>query len=172
MEFNYQLKIPKERIAVIIGKSGETKKMLEEEGKIQIDVDSEEGIVSISSDDSIGLFTMKGVVAAIGRGFNPEIAKYLLKTDYAFELLNLNDYAQPGQHGRLKGRVIGAKGKGRETVEQLTECSISVYGKTIGIIGRQDNCGMAKKAVEMLLEGSLHKTVYAMLEKWRRQANY
>ncbi len=169
MEFNYQLKIPKERIAVVIGKNGETKKMLEEEGKIRMNVDSEEGIIGIYSNDSIRLYVMKGVISAIGRGFNPEIAKYLLKTDYAFELLNLNDYGTPQQHGRLKGRVIGAKGKGRETIEQLTECNISVYGKTIGIIGRQENVGMAVRAVEMLLEGSMHKSVYAILEKWRRQ---
>lgn len=169
MEFSYQLKIPKERIAVIIGKNGETKKMLEEEGKIKVVVDSEEGIVSISSDDSLNLYSMRSVVMAIGRGFNPDVAKYLMKTDYALEILNLNDYGTSQQFGRLKGRVIGAKGKGRGTIEELTECSISVYGKTIGIIGRQEDVGQAVRAIEMLLEGSMHKSVFAMLEKWRRQ---
>ena len=37
-----ELKIPKERIAVLIGKDGEVKSRLEEKGKVKIDIDSKE----------------------------------------------------------------------------------------------------------------------------------
>jgi len=69
---------------------------------------------------------------------------------------------------RLKGRVIGAEGKSRHVIEELTETDISVFGKTICIIGRSDNVALARHAVELLLKGSLHSTVYRWLERQRR----
>ena len=63
---------------------------------------------------------------------------------------------------------IGEGGKSRKTIEDLTECYISVYGKTIGIIGEPENVAAARKAVEDLLKGSPHGNVYKLLEKRRR----
>jgi ribosomal RNA assembly protein len=169
MDYSYEIKIPHERIAVLIGADGETKERIMAEANIKLDIDSEDGTVYMSGKESLDLFTAKQVVQAIARGFNPELALLLLKTDYALEFLNLNDFATQNHHGRLKGRVIGAQGKSQKTIEDLTECYLSVYGKTIGIIGQTEKASMARKAVEMLLEGSMHRTVYGMLEKWRRR---
>jgi ribosomal RNA assembly protein len=69
---------------------------------------------------------------------------------------------------RLKGRVIGESGKSRKTIEDLSDTQISVYGKTIGIIGEAENTNMAKKAIDMLLTGAPHSTVFRILERWRR----
>jgi ribosomal RNA assembly protein len=109
------------------------------------------------------------MMLAIGRGFNPETAKLLLKQDYSMELLSLEDFAdKKKQLERVRGRVIGKKGKSRETIENLTETSVSVYGKTISIIGLTENVTMARSAIEMLLEGATHSAVYRRLEKYRR----
>ena len=54
-EYSYELKIPKERVAVLIGKGGETKSLLEEETSTSIDVDSKEGEVIISSSEGFKL---------------------------------------------------------------------------------------------------------------------
>ena len=72
-EFSYELKIPKDRVAVLIGAKGETKKHIETITKTDIDVDSKEGIVSITGQDAIGMYSAKEITKAIGRGFNPEI---------------------------------------------------------------------------------------------------
>ncbi|MBN2111919.1 RNA-processing protein [Candidatus Woesearchaeota archaeon] len=168
-ELGYELKIPKDRVAVLIGKKGETKKHLEAITKTRIDVDSKEGDVSIKGKDALGMYTAKEVVRAIGRGFNPEIAQLLLKQDYSFELLNLADYSKTKNDAtRLKGRVIGEKGKSRNTIEDLTGAYLSVYGKTIAIIGEISAVGLARRAVESLLSGSPHANVYKWLEKQRR----
>jgi ribosomal RNA assembly protein len=109
------------------------------------------------------------VIKAIGRGFNPDIAFLILKQDYVFELINMNDFAKTKNDSvRLKGRVIGSEGKSRNTIEELTETNISVYGKTIGIIGLQENVASARKAIESLLSGSPHSNVFRFLEKNRR----
>tara|TARA_Y100000034_G_C6843673_1_gene381984 strand:- start:222 stop:755 length:534 start_codon:yes stop_codon:yes gene_type:complete len=171
MEFNYELKIPKDRIAVLIGKSGEIKKQIEEYTKTSIDIDSSEGDVVISGEDALGLFTSREVVTAIARGFNPDLAKLLLKGDYSLEVLYIKDYSGDSKKKglRLKGRVIGQEGKARRTIEELTETYISVYGKTISIIGDPKNVANARKAIESLLSGSPHSHIYKWLEKKKRE---
>ncbi len=170
LEYTHELKIPKERVAVLIGKKGEVKKQIEEATKTKIKIDSEEGDVFISSKDALNVYNTKELVTAIGRGFNPEVALLLLKGDYIFELINLNDYIKSKNDlKRMKGRVIGTGGKCRRLIEQLTECHICVYGKTIGMIGEVNNTSIARRAIENLLRGSTHGNVYKWLEKQRRK---
>ena len=166
--FSYELKIPKERIAVLIGKKGETKRKLQKLTKTRINVDSKEGDITISGEDAVNLFSTKELIKAIGRGFNPEIAQLLLKQDYALEIFNLSDFAKnKNVLQRMKGRVIGAKGKTRQLIENLTGVFISVYGKTISIVGEMQALAKARRAIEMLLRGSQHSKVYQWLENFR-----
>lgn len=169
MEYALEIKIPKERVAVLIGKNGETKSELEEYTQAKIDVDSKEGDVKITGKDSLKMYAVKEVIRAIGRGFNPEIAKLLFKPDYVLEVIPLLDFVKhKGHFERIKGRVIGANGKSRETIENLTGTYLSVYGKTVGVLGRAEDVVISMKAVESLLQGSPHANVYKLLEKNRR----
>lgn len=170
-EFRYELIIPKERIAVLIGKKGEVKKAIEANTNTKLNIDSGEGIVRIEGGDAIRMFNTQEVVKAIGRGFNPDIAMHLLKADYIFELIDLKDYVKDKKNHliRLKGRVIGENGKSRRIIEELTESAICVYGKTISIVGEAEHVSVAKRAVESLLKGSPHSTVYRWLEKQRKE---
>jgi ribosomal RNA assembly protein len=47
----------------------------------------------------------------------------------------------------------------------MTGVKIVVYGKTVSLIGELEKVNLVKRAVEMLLSGSLHSTVYRLLEK-------
>lgn len=167
-EFSYELKIPKERVAVLIGKDGSIKKNLESETKTKVDVDSKEGDVIITGKDALLLYAAREVVRAIGRGFNPEIAVLLLKQDYAFEVIPITDFVTENHLVRIKGRIIGRDGKARKIIEELTDANICVYGKTVGIIGTHESMSAAKRAVEALLSGSPHSSIYTFLEKRRR----
>jgi len=171
MEYSYELKIPKERIAVLIGKKGEVKKNIEEETHSIIHIDSKDGDVRITGDDSLGLFSAREIIKAIGRGFSPEIAIHILKSDYAFELLSIQDYVGKSQKKvtRLKARVIGSEGKTRKHIEDITETNLSVYGKTIAIIGEAENVMLARRAIETLLAGATHTSVYKWLEKKNKE---
>ncbi len=169
-EFIYDLKIPKDRIAVLIGKNGEVKDDLEKATKTKIDIDSKEGEIKISGEDALLLYSAREIIRAIGRGFNPDVAKLLLKMDYGFELLSLSDYARNQKDLiRLKGRIIGGEGKSRKSIETLTRTFICVYGKTAGIIGPMEMIADARKAIEKLLKGASHAAVYRWLEKKRKE---
>lgn len=170
MNLSYELRIPKERIAVLIGTDGGTKKQLEAELGIKVLVDSKEGDVSVTGVDAVKLYTAKEVIRAVGRGFNPNLALLLLKHDYAFELIDLSDYAKTSASmQRLKGRIIGTQGKSRRVIEESTDSHISVYGKTIAIIAPIESIMIAKQAVNNLLSGSTHSSVYRWLERKRRE---
>lgn len=165
----YSIKIPKERVAVLIGKEGETKKEIEELTSTNLDIDSYEGDVSIRGNDPVKLYSTREIVKAIARGFNPDIAKNLIKQDYIYEQIYIKDFAKNSLHlKRLKGRVIGTEGKSRKAIEDLTEASISIYGKTIGIIGLPESVDLARRAIETLLSGSPHSNVYKWLEKRKK----
>jgi ribosomal RNA assembly protein len=165
-----EVKIPYERVAVLIGKSGEVKKRLEKKMNVKIEVDSEEGDVVVSG-ESLPVFEVVNVVKAIGRGFNPEVAELLLNEEYNFDLINISDFAGRSKKTamRLKGRVIGQDGKARKMIESMTHTWISVYGKTIGVIGKIEEVAMSRQAVEMLLEGAPHGNVYKWLEDKKRE---
>lgn len=167
--FTYSLKVPKDRVAIFIGEKGSMKKQLDDELDVKLDVDSREGEITVLSKDSLKLYIAKDVLKAIARGFNPEIATLLLKPDYAFELIDISEFTT-SKDGlkRLKGRVIGMEGKSWKTIEQLTECYLSVYGKTVCIIGELTRVSIAKRAVEALLGGSQHAAVYKWLERQKR----
>ena len=170
-EYMHELRVPRDRIAVIIGKNGETKKRIEEQTETRIEVDSREGDVFIRGDDAIKLYSAREVVRAVARGFNPDNALKLLKNDYSFELIDLRDFVNSKDHmKRLRGRVIGSRGKARSTIEALTDTNICVYGKSIGIIGDGQNVALAKRAVESLLEGGTHAKVYTWLERNRAES--
>ncbi len=171
VEYSYELKVPKNRVAVIIGKEGSVKKEIEEVTKTKLHIDSKEGDIFVSGEDALGLYTAREIIKAIGRGFNPDVAKLLLKPDYIFEVVDLSEYAGKSKDAmlRLKGRVIGKEGKSRKLIEELTECNISVFGKTISIIGLPEATANARQAVESLLRGSTHANVYKWLERRRRE---
>jgi ribosomal RNA assembly protein len=167
--YEYELRVPKDRIAVLIGVNGEMKNDVEQATSTKISIDSEEGDVKVSGDDAITLYSAREIITAIGRGFNPEKAMLLLKQDYALQVINIKDYAKTKNDMiRLKGRIIGSEGKSRHLIEELTETDICVYGKTVSIIGEVECVSTAIRAVESLLKGSPHGNVYKWLEKQKK----
>ena len=54
-------------------------------------------------------------------------------------------------------------------MESLTNTKISIYGKTVGIIGEATNVLLVVHAVERLLKGAKHGNIYAWIEKQKNQ---
>ncbi|AHF80057.1 KH domain-containing protein [Thermococcus paralvinellae] len=169
------VRIPKERIGVLIGKKGSTKKKIEEITKTRIEVDSETGEVFISStektDDPLAVWKARDVVMAIGRGFSPERAFRLFNEGEVLEIINLSDIIIGNEKNalpRIRGRIIGRKGRTREIIEEMSGASVSVYGKTVAIIGNPIQVEIAKTAIEKLAKGSPHGTVYKYLERRKK----
>ncbi len=169
-EFAYDLRVPEERVGVLIGTQGKVKAEIEKHTQSKLEI-SKDGDVLITGEDALSLFVAKEIARAIGRGFNPQIALLLLKSDYMLEVIDMKAVAGKNKNTleRLKGRVIGTGGKAREEIERLTDTHISVYGKTIGIIGEVGQAMVAREAMAMLLSGSMHKTVYQFLERKKKE---
>jgi len=171
MSFEQVVRIPVERVGAVIGKEGGTKRFLEQEMGVKISIDSREGLVTVKSESALNAdpFSATRVIEAIGRGFSPQRARRLLDEGTALEVIDLRDYAGRSDRSleRIRGRVIGLKGKSRRVIEELTACHLSVYGRTVAIIGEASEVQLASEAVRSLATGSQHKTVYNSLQKAR-----
>ena len=165
-----ETRITQERIGVLIGKKGQTKRDIEEKTNTRIQVDSEEGLVSIEGEDADGFIQAVEAVKAIARGFSPERAAILLDDpDLYLEILELSEFAgSDSKIERIRGRIIGRDGRSRSQIEDMTATEISVYGKTIGIIGTVEQTKIAREAIMMLIKGVSHESVFSFLEKKKR----
>lgn len=166
------VRIPQDRVGVIVGAKGETKKMLMNISGIKLDIDTE-GEVLIYDDaetaDPLMALKIIDVVKAIGRGFSPERATRLFDDDEYLEIIELKDFIarRDNQATRIKGRIIGKDGKTRRIIEDLTGVYLTIYGNTVALIGSSISLPVAKHAIELLLNGSEHATVYHYLESQR-----
>ncbi|MGD8544604.1 MAG: KH domain-containing protein [Candidatus Bathyarchaeota archaeon] len=170
------LKIPKARVGALIGPSGATKKFIENNLMVNLEIESSLGGVKITlvknAEDPALLFKAKEVVTAIGRGFSPENAFLLVRDEKAvIEIMDLRAIFGRSESDlkRVKGRIIGMGGKTRRIIEELTETNVCVYGHTVGLIGNAEEVQIARKAIEMLIRGNQHRTVYRFLHKKRRE---
>ena len=164
------LKIPKDRVGVLIGPKGLTKNQIENLSKTKIEIDSKEGEVIIDdhiSQDPLVMMKLESVIQAIGRGFSPEQAIQLFNEDTDFFIFDIHDYVgkKESHIRRLKSRIIGKNGKTKRVLETLTGANISIYGHTISIIVDFEIMDIIKRAVDMLLSGSKHASVYRFIER-------
>ncbi|MEM0492742.1 MAG: KH domain-containing protein [Candidatus Thermoplasmatota archaeon] len=171
------LRIPKERVGVLIGPKGETKRIIESTGKIILEVDSEEGEVIINDsgcNDPVLCLKAEDVIRAIGRGFSPENAMKLFKDDVDFLIFDIHEYVgKSDSHvSRVKSRIIGREGKTRRTIERLTSANISIYGHTVAVIVEYEYMDVTKRAIDMLLSGSKHSKVYRFIEREMKRLRY
>ena len=168
------VRIPKDRIGVLIGKNGKVKAEVEKRTGVRIMIDSEEGDVTVdyskAKDPSVVLPVMDFVVA-VGRGFSPEKATMVLDDDWYLEVVDIREYVgkKPAHIARMRARVIGTKGKTRRLFEELTGVYMSVYGNTVALIGDTLQLDIARRALDMLLSGSEHSAVYKFLEGKRAE---
>ncbi|MDI6639332.1 MAG: KH domain-containing protein [Methanocellales archaeon] len=164
------VKVPLDRVGVIIGANGSTKRKIERLG-VALNIDGESGSIQINASDPLREMTTSEVIRAIGRGFSPEKALLLFEDEMLMlDIMDLSKiFTTKKDVIRVKGRIIGREGKTRELMESLTGAKISVYGKTVGIIGTPDQIQTVRKAVEMLIKGAPHASVYSYLEKQRRE---
>jgi ribosomal RNA assembly protein len=161
------IRIPAERVKILVGKEGKTKKRIEQKCKVKLTIDSE-GDVHIDG-ETTEIFFALDVVKAIGRGFEPGDALRLLKDDYGLYVISLKEIAKSDKTmKRLKGRVIGENGKIKTEIEKATDSKLCIYGHTISIIAKIDTIEYAKEAIGMLLNGAKHSRVLSYLAKTKR----
>jgi ribosomal RNA assembly protein len=176
MAFQETIRVPQDRVGVIVGRNGKVRKRIEQLTNVKLDIDSE-GTVTISSpsqsDDPILAWKARDIVRAIARGFSPKNALTLIDEDMMLIVISLREAVGTSQNQlkRVAGRIIGENGRTRKVIEQVTETKLVVYGRTVSIIGMNPGLDYARRAVDMLVSGAPHSAVYSRLERMRRDMN-
>ncbi len=174
MSFEKLIRIPTDRIGVLIGKSGKIKSQIENTCSVKLEIDSETGetlIRGTGNVEDIQPFKAMEIVTAIGRGFSPRNAMKLLEGENTLHVIDLREFAgkSPNQVERIKGRIIGENGKARKNMERLSDTYISVYGRTVAIIGATNKLKLVVDAISSISNGSMHGSVYNKLESARKR---
>jgi len=170
------IRIPKDRIGALVGKDGSTKNYLENKCFVKVFIDSETGLIKVTSKDDditkVKPFNAISIITAISRGFSPEKAFRLMDDDVFLEVIDLRNYAGKSKNAldRIRGRIIGLQGKSRKLIEELSGGYLSVYGHTVSIIGTAEEIRSESEAVKLLASGSIHSTVYKNLQNARTKS--
>lgn len=147
------LKIPKKRVGCLI----KHKEDIEKSGKVKLKIGEE----IIVCGEPIHVFETCSVIKAIGRGFSFEEASEIFggASLYVIEIAKERKTLL-----RIRSRLIGTRGKVKKKIEEATGTKISVFGKTVSIIGTYDGLETARSAVEKIIEGKSHAAVFKFLE--------
>jgi len=155
-----QINIPENRVSILIGEKGKTKRLIEKLTKSKLNI-SNKGNITVLSEN----LKTRDIVEAIGRGFNPKIALKLISEDIIFDLIEINDFSKNKlRQSSLRSRVIGRNGSAKKMIETRTNTDITVFGKTVAFIGKVEDVYLARRTIELILQGSQHGSVYRWLK--------
>lgn len=140
------------------------------ENELKVKLSSSENVLLIKGDPE-NEFLAEEVIEAITAGFPIEVALLLKEEDVYLKKVNIKSVTSKKDLRRIRGRVIGIKRKSLNTIEELSDCYISLHENDINIIGLQDNIEKARVAIEKLVRGSDHSKVYSLLEKQNADEN-
>lgn len=156
--------IPDRRAELLKKMGGDVQKML------NCGIEVRNGNEIVLSGETYAEYSAKNVIQAFGRGFDLNKACKLLSEDYFFKYINLKEmFKNESQIRRIKARIIGREGKAKEYIETISGSDLSIYGNSIGIIGRVGEVNIATAALQILLEGGTHKKAYRIMEALRRK---
>jgi len=175
MSFEQIVKVPVERVGVVVGKAGSVKSEIEERCGVKLQIESDVGDVIIRSEGDVSeLNPLKAVevITAIARGFSPERAFRLFDEGATIDVIDLREYAGKSESSlkRIKGRIIGLEGRSRRVIEEFTGAYLSIYGHTVTVLGTVEQLRLAVEAIRLLSSGRTHKSVYNMLQRARARA--
>lgn len=156
------ISIPKDRINLLKKTKG-WKEQLKE--FLDVDVDIREDL--IINGDVLQVIRAKEILRAFGRGFDFQDSLDLLDEEYFLEMISINEFTGKSKDRQvtLKGRVIGKEGRTKRMIEESADVKIAIYGKTVSVIGKPRNIKIAENAIEMILSGSEHNSVYRFLQE-------
>jgi ribosomal RNA assembly protein len=155
------IKIPEKR-RDILKKYDNLIKKIEEFTNTKVELNDE---ITIEG-NSVDIFQTKNIIKAFGRGFDLDDCFSLLEDEYGLEIIDLSEITKSRERLKvLKGRIIGTDGKTKKYIEKYADVKTSIFGKTVGIIGKWDKINIAREAIMKLIRGCTHQMLYRWLEK-------
>ncbi len=147
-----------------INKIKQNKEKLEKALKVKISYSRKDVVVN---GDAINEYVALLVIESIDLGFTAEQALLLCNEDFVFEKINIKDITKRHDLERVRGRIIGTKGKTKNLLETLSDCFICLHDNIIGIIGRAEDIEKAMAALTSIIQGAKQSKVYSQLERMR-----
>ncbi|MBS3060716.1 MAG: RNA-processing protein [DPANN group archaeon] len=168
------LKVPRDRIAVLIGKEGKTKNEIERRFTVKLEINSETGEVNLIrniENDALKGIQAREVIKAIAGGIAPQKAYKLENPQYYTGQVNLAEAVGDSDKelSRVKSRLIGTEGKVRAYLSKLTDTEIIINNNLVTILGEIEDVNAAKEAVSKIIEGTPIPNVIKFVEKYKRQ---
>ncbi|OYT35347.1 MAG: hypothetical protein B6U87_00480 [Candidatus Aenigmarchaeota archaeon ex4484_52] len=164
------IKISPKRIGNLIGKQGVFKKNLEEKLNAKLTINSKEGTILCLLNDYDAYQKLNNIIIAISRGFSNKDVFLLLKPDFICSIIKLGNNKKTNI--RQKSRIIGEKGKIKKSLERLCSVKISIYGKTICLIGKNKDMFLCQSAINNLLKGVKHNIALEILKKRKQEEKH
>ncbi len=147
-----------------IGKIRQEREKLEKELKIKI---SNKGSLLFVDGKPENEYLAIQVIEAMILGFPTTKALLLTQEGFILEKICIRNTTPRRDLKRIRGRIIGTKGKTKRTIESLGDCFIAVHENTVGIIGFADEIRTTITALEALIRGKKQAKTYSYLEKAR-----
>ena len=139
-----------------------TKKKLAETLNVKISNRGKEVTITGKAEDE---YVAEKVIDAINLGFPISHALEIKTMEMMFEVLNIKDHTKRSDLARIRGRIIGTKGKTLKTITDLTNSHIEMLDNKVGIIGPPESIELAQNAIISLVKGSKTPNVYAHIER-------
>lgn len=121
----------------------------------------------LTGNNAMQEYILNEILEALASGFDLKTALLLEDEEFVFKKINLRTYAKGSRLGVVRGRIVGAQGKSKKVIQDLTNCFISLSDNYVAIIGRAESIELASKAIESLIRGTKHANVFKFLEKSR-----
>ena len=142
------------------------KRYLEKDLAVELSIKGAEIDISGEPEDE---FTAEKIIEALDLGFPYRVAMLIKEEDFILQVINIKDHTRRRDLIRIKGRIIGTKGK---TLKLLTDLSDNFFelddkNNRVGIIGNPENIQTSHTAIISLIKGSKTGNVYTYLEKHR-----
>ncbi len=114
-------------------------------------------------------YTALEVMQAINLNFSVNKALLLKNDNTILQTLNIKNITKRHDLERVRARIIGTKGKTLKTLNNLTNCEISLKDNKIGIIGNTEEIEEAIQALTSLIQGSKQGNVYSKVEREKKR---
>lgn len=106
------------------------------------------------------------IIEAMQFGFSAKKALLLQNDDIIFRKIPIKSFTRKKNTKEVRGRIIGAQGKTKNTVSEISGCDIVVNDdNTVGLIGSAIGIDEATTAIQNLIKGSKQANVYRFLER-------
>ena len=149
-----------------VGRVTNHKKRLERELNVTLTNKGKNVFVEGDADNE---YTAMQVLEALKIGFSIERALALKDEEIILQTLHIKDITKRHDLESVRARIIGTDGKTLRTLNNLTNCAISLEDNNVGIIGYTDDIEEAIQSITSIIQGSKQSNVYSRLEKQKKR---